>query len=404
MDDDRIERIYHYTRKVEAALRKLEASSTCTENKAAIREFCRYSAAKGIRASRIHRYIQMLHDCADVVGKPFRESTKDDIQNLVLTIERREYSPWTKRTYRAAIRIFYRWLRGTDQFPDEVRWIKLPRVRNALSPGDLLTSEDVERMIAAASSVRDKAMIAVLYDSACRPHEILTLRLKDVTFDAHGALLTVNGKTGPRTVRVIAAESILATWFNVHPVKSNLDAPLFPCFAHHKLYDFLGYAAFKQIIKEAATKAGITKRIYPYIFRHSRLTELARSGFVGYHLNLFAGWTMESPMPSTYIHLRATDVDDALLKLNGIVKDTTQAVGFVPLQCPRCTQKNTPGSVRCYACGLTLDLKRGIELDHQHDDLKDKIARLTEELAKSPEAVDVLLNAVAMLQGKKGKK
>jgi integrase/recombinase XerD len=131
---------------------------------------------------------------------------------MVCEIERRNYSAWTKRTYRAVIRIFFKWLRGTEELPDEVRWIKLNRIRNSLSPGDLLTKEGVKKMIETAANLRDKALIAVLYDSACRPHEVLTLRLKDVMFDANGALLTVNGKTGQRTVRIIGAASILTTW------------------------------------------------------------------------------------------------------------------------------------------------------------------------------------------------
>jgi len=398
MDDTRIEQVYHFKRKVELALRKLEGCQVCGKNKEGIMEFCKYSSAKGIRASRISRYIQILHDCAHALNKPFHDAAKTDVQDLVLKIENRNYSEWTKRTYRAVIRIFYRWLRGTEQFPDEVRWIKLNRIRNSLSPGDLLTREEVERMVDAAANLRDKALIAVLYDSGCRPHEILPLRLKDVSFDSNGALLTVNGKTGQRTVRIIAAASILATWFNVHPAKSNPEAPVFPCLANQKRNDFLGYHSFKNIIKDAAKKAGITKRVFPYIFRHSKLTELARSGFVGYHLNLFAGWSMDSRMPSTYIHLRAADVDDAILRLNGITTDKENGMEFKPILCPRCKQKNTPGTKLCYACGLAFDLKYAVELDQRKEGIKEKIDTLSVELAKSPEVVDALLEAVSLLK------
>lgn len=45
-------------------------------------------------------------------------------------------------------------------------------------------------------------------------------------FDQHGAVLIVNGKTGPRRVRVIAAAPALASWLNIHPLRGDPNAPL----------------------------------------------------------------------------------------------------------------------------------------------------------------------------------
>ena len=59
------------------------------------------------------------------MASPFEEATKDDIVELIAKIERRNYAEWTKHDYKVILRKFYKWLRGTDDYPPEVRWIKV---------------------------------------------------------------------------------------------------------------------------------------------------------------------------------------------------------------------------------------------------------------------------------------
>ncbi len=72
-------------------------------------------------------------------------------------------------------------------------------------------------MIAAASSSRDKAFIAVLHESGCRIAEQLNLRMRQIQADAHGFTMTVSGKTGSRRLLLIASASYLTDWLNSHP-------------------------------------------------------------------------------------------------------------------------------------------------------------------------------------------
>jgi integrase len=56
--------------------------------------------------------------------------------------------------------------------------------------------------------------------------EILTLRVGDVQFGQHGAIMVVKGKTDARRVRVIFSAKALTEWLNHHPAKRDLEAPL----------------------------------------------------------------------------------------------------------------------------------------------------------------------------------
>src|SRR3990170_1809035 len=93
-------------------------------------------------------------------------------------------------------------------------------------PEEILTEDDIKKLVESANNLRDKAFILVLYESGCRIGEILSLRIRNVQFDDYGAALIVNGKTGDRRVRIILSAPKLASWIEYHPLKKNTDAPL----------------------------------------------------------------------------------------------------------------------------------------------------------------------------------
>lgn len=66
-------------------------------------------------------------------------------------------------------------------------------------------------MINTAKHPRDKALIAILYDSGARVGEIAGLLVKHVSFDQLGAVIMVKGKTGMRRVRLVLVELMLQT-------------------------------------------------------------------------------------------------------------------------------------------------------------------------------------------------
>jgi hypothetical protein len=252
----------------------------------------------------------------------------------------------------------------------------------------------VKRLVESASHPRDKGLILVLYESGCRPGEILTLRIKHVQFDEYGAVLIVNGKTGHRRVRIIASAPALATWMDNHPHKNNPESPLWVSIGVRNNGSILKYGAAKDVLKKLAVKAGIRKRIYPYLFRHSRATRLANA-LTDAQLKQLFGWVQDSRMASTYVHLSGRDVDSALLKLHGIqINDEEKQEKFGVVLCPRCKNKNSPASKFCNACGLGLHMKFVMELD----DARIKADRLMTELVKRPEVLDVLIKALEKMK------
>lgn len=386
--------IYNYERILERVFVKIKDSSIDEESKANILEFLRDCTVQGLSKPRVIKYGEMLGQCAKLFGKPFSQVIKDDMFSFVQEIEERNYSDWTKRDYKIVIKRFFKWLRKSEDYPEEVRWIKAKIRKNNMLPEELLTEDEVKKMAEAASNPRDRALVLVLYESGCRIGEILSLKIKNVQFDDHGAQLIVNGKTGSRRVRILFSQAELASWINIHPLRNDLDAPLWITLGTNSRNSILNYRTACEILKETAKRAGIKKRIYPHLFRHSRATFLANH-LTEAQMKQYFGWVQGSNMAATYVHLSGRDVDSALLKLQGIkVDEDNKESKLKVVVCPRCDEKNSSTSKFCCRCGSPLDASTA----EQIDEYKSKAERLMNELIKNPKVLDALLEGIDRLK------
>jgi hypothetical protein len=108
------------------------------------------------------------------------------------------------------------------------------------------------------------------------------------------------------------------------------------------------------MIKDIAKRAGVAKRVYPHLFRHTRATHFAKN-LTEQELKIYFGWTKDSKMTGTYIHLSGKDVDDKILRLNGIIPKENGKPPVVPLmKCYRCGENNSIGNKFCFKCTAPL--------------------------------------------------
>lgn len=385
--------IYNYERRLRRILERISNSDIAKENKEKILEFYQELLTQGLSKARLIKYLDTLKTISGFLNKAFEKVKKEDIARLIRKIEEKGYSEWTKHDFKVILKIFFRWLRKTEDYPEEVRWIKTGKKRNNTLPEELLTEEEVKRMVEAATNPRDKALILVLYESGCRIGEILSLAIKNVQLDDYGAQLIVNGKTGMRRVRIIASAPKLAQWLDNHPLKEDPDAPLWVSIGTRDRNSALGYSAAKAALKDIAEKAGIKKRIYPHLFRHSRATILANH-LTEAQLKQHFGWVQGSNMAATYVHLSGREVDNALLKLQGVsTEENKEESEFKVIVCPRCDE-NSPTSKFCSRCAMPFDLKMAVKLD----EVKAKADKLLSILTQDPEILDKLLDKIEQLK------
>jgi integrase len=122
-----------------------------------------------------------LKKIAEWLHRDFDTVERRDIERIILDLARSDYSPWTKHDYKVAIKRFYKWLNGNEEYSSSVKWIKTTfKAKDALLPKDLLDEEEVMQLVNAADRPWDKAFIMTLYESGARIGELGTMRVRDV--------------------------------------------------------------------------------------------------------------------------------------------------------------------------------------------------------------------------------
>jgi hypothetical protein len=76
----------------------------------------------------------------------------------------------------------------------------------------------------------------------------------------------------------------------------------------------------RKILRSASEKAKLKKRVYPYLFRHTRAT-LNATFMTEAEMCIYFGWEQGSKMPRIYVHLSGREVDDKLLRFYNLKKE-----------------------------------------------------------------------------------
>ena len=315
-------------------------------------------------------------------GKPYEELTREDLVAWMKHLDSNGHAAETTQTYRRRAKRFLRWVHGSrtpkDPTPETIKCVRVSKCRRELPEG-VLSIGEIQGMMANCGKHRNRAMIHVGYESGCRAGELLGLRIKDIEFDQNGAVIMVNGKTGMRRIRLVESVHDLQLWLNVHPDRTSPEAWVWPNGSGKPITD----EHFNGILKSAAQRAGINKRIYPHLLRHSRATHLANV-LTEYQLKIYFGWTKTSDVPARYVHLSGRDVDDAVLKHYGIF------AGDGSKLCARCGALNQKGAAYCMRCSAPLSADVAFRAEERlvmEREVERKVLKRLMELA-GPDLVD----------------
>lgn len=367
--------IHDRARKTKRLLERIESNRAILKsNRVAILAFARDCYSDGLTHGRVEKLAYLLTWISTPLGKPFRKATKQDLKRLLLWLSEQPYSEFTKYDVKVAIKKFWKWLSGTDECPPVAKWIKTGgKIQNQKLPQELLSPDEIVRIISAARHPRDKALIAVLYESGCRIGELLTMRIRSIQPSKSVTFISVFGKTGARRIPLVSSTPHLSTWLNHHPARDDPQAYVWIGTMARITDKPIGYTATCKLLQGLARDARISKRIYPHLFRHSRATHLAKD-LTEAQMKIFFGWTTDSSMPATYVHLSGRDVEQAILKIHGLATDHSRddADNLTPKSCNRCGSINAHDSRHCSNCACLLDVSGAIdesELNRAHGEV-----------------------------------
>lgn len=148
--------------------------------------------------------------------------------------------------------------------------INIPKPKRNKKIPEILTSEEIKKMINATSNIKHKLILKMLYGCGLRVSEIVNLKKRDLNFNEK--LIHVRLAKGKKDRFVKIPESIsneLRSYVNLLT-----DEILFPSNRGGKLTK----KTIGKIVENSAKKSDIKKEVYPHLLRHSFATHLLEQG------------------------------------------------------------------------------------------------------------------------------
>jgi integrase/recombinase XerD len=180
-----------------------------------------------------------------------------------------------------------------DDLPVPKRPFRLPEV---------LSREEVERLIQSASSPLHRIWLLILYATGLRREELVRLRVGDI--DSGRMVIHVRQGKGRKDRDVMLSPRLLQElrdyWRAAKPKPTTY---LFPGKGSHPNGDLpITSKSVWDAVHEAATRAGLDKHVHPHTLRHSFATHLLESGADLRTIQLLLGHA-DLTTTSRYLHL-----------------------------------------------------------------------------------------------------
>lgn len=234
------------------------------------------AAERGAAANTLAAYRRDLEGAESALGDLVKAS-RDDLAQLARHWA--SLSPATVARKASALRQFYGFLldeglRADDpsaSLPRPATRRPLPKILSHAEVEALFRQAETEAESGRPETVRNLALLELLYGSGLRASELVALPLAAVPRDV--PFLTVTGKGAVQRMVPVSrrAQAALSRWLKVRASDSPF---LFPSRTRH-----ISRIRLFQLVKELGMRAGIDPaRISPHVLRHAFATHLLEGG------------------------------------------------------------------------------------------------------------------------------
>jgi integrase/recombinase XerD len=274
------------------------SAATVSQYRFALLVFLRFCEREGLETPdqltrrEVDRYSAWLRDQPGSKGRPLAEVSAN--------------------TYLRSLNLLLGWLGEQG----ELARFRAKTQKSEPKPLEVLTPAEIDAMLKAASSPRDRLIVRVLAETGCRLGELIALRVSDVVAQDGNHFLYLRGKTGERwvAIRRDLYRQLVAYISGGRPGRPNDEEPVFMGQRRRDgRYEPLTQSGVQQMIRYLARDAGIKKRVHPHLFRHTYGTEFIAQGGDSVMLAKILGHRSLAMINSVYAHPRQAHIAQAML-------------------------------------------------------------------------------------------
>jgi integrase/recombinase XerD len=224
---------------------------------------------RNLSARTTRTYVGVVERFAKYFQKPPQQLGPQQVREYLLHLIRDQAAPpSTVLVYRAALRFLYVCTLKRSWFEERV-----PQPKRRPTLPDVLSAEEVTRLLDSTSNLKHWTLLATLYATALRCSEVQHLKIGDI--DGKRMVLHVREGKG-RVPRQIGLSPVLLErlrfYFRLHrptdwlfPSGQNPSSPL-------------DERSIRDLCFEAGKRAGIERRVHPHLFRHACATHMLDAG------------------------------------------------------------------------------------------------------------------------------
>lgn len=229
-------------------------------------------------------------------------------------------APATVSTYLRAIRQFIKWASGS--LPAGVV-VPRPKVPRRDLRDQVLSRKEMDDLVESAPTMRDRALLELLCSTGLRLGEALALTVDDLDDRGRNGRFVLirhssrGGGAKGDSAREVPVRPSLYTALHKLTVHRPKDAFTDRLFITNRRRPNGEYAPLQKrsaenMVDVAAERAGIKKRTYPHLLRHSFATDWMRRKNDPVTLQRILGHSDLSMISETYTHPSSTDLYDAM--------------------------------------------------------------------------------------------
>ncbi|MFI5412290.1 MAG: tyrosine-type recombinase/integrase, partial [Candidatus Micrarchaeales archaeon] len=260
----------YVVRGIEKIQGRINVSPNVHKNsKLAIANHIRVMKARDADIKTVYKHLFALEYFLKALGKvDVNKATREQLETAISEINVLPLADETKRDIKAITKGFYKHLLGEGlYYPPQVAWIKTTNKRKSkMLPEDLITEEEVKKLLGATKNPRDKAIIALLFDSGIRAGELLNMKRKDVDLNKKLAHIVVDGKTGMRRVPIMFSVPFIVQYLTAIN-QPGPEEPLWADIGNRHIEQSLNNGGLGTMLKKVAKRAHVEKRVYAHLFR-----------------------------------------------------------------------------------------------------------------------------------------
>lgn len=226
-------------------------------------------AMRGLRSHTQHDYIRIVKSFATFLGRSPDTATVEDVRRFQVYQRESGMQPQSINNSVSGLRFFFT---VTLNRPDLS--LRLVLVRFPRKLPDVLSVEEVGRLLEAAPNLKYKAALGTAYGAGLRVSEVAALKVDDI--DSTRMLIRIEQGKGRKDRNAMLSPQLLALlrlWWR-EGKRRNVMLPHGWLFPGRSCTEPVSTRQINRAVHEAAEVAGIRKHVSPHTLRHSFATHL----------------------------------------------------------------------------------------------------------------------------------